>query len=196
MGLLRTKVCPLLSPPYAPVLCYIGFWIWHAEAAEVENVDRNKVQKRLPWPFRFQVVIVIYDTCCTLTSICSVQLRDGQPFHDLHPPSQLFERCCTVLASEVKALLIRDENKVISQELRALWDVVFLGSCFVGFAEFDDEAVLDTEDCVGGFVGVVFEVEGPMAYQHSEDSLQVTVKRACLMELSIGSRWTYVIRWS
>lgn len=116
---------------------------------------------------------IIYDAHCILPCICSVQLRYGQPLHDLHPPSQLFERGCTVFASEVKALLIRDENKVISQELCALWDVVFLGSCFVGFAEFDDETVLDAEDCVGGLVGVVFEVEGTVAYQHSRDSLYV-----------------------
>lgn len=43
----------------------------------------------------------------------------------------------------------------------ALGDVVFLGDLGVCSGYVDDEGILDAEDGVRGFVGVVADVEGP-----------------------------------
>jgi hypothetical protein len=63
---------------------------------------------------------------------------------------------------QLTTLGLRDEDKVIRQQPRTPGNIVFRSETGIDFAQVDDQGVFDAEDGVGGFVGVVTEVESPI----------------------------------
>jgi hypothetical protein len=68
----------------------------------------------------------------------------------------------------------------------ALRDVILLGNLRSSLANINDEGILDTEDGIGGFVGIVTEVKSTGFF--------VSVYHA--NQTQLGERRTYVIKWS
>jgi hypothetical protein len=67
----------------------------------------------------------------------------------------------------------------------ALGDIILLRDFRTSLADVNGEGILDTEDGIGGFVGVIAEVEGTGFCQKSLRNKTETVRKG-----------TYVIKWS
>lgn len=79
--------------------------------------------------------------------------------HQLHLQPKLLHGVHRVLVAQLFRLLVGDEHKVVLEEKHALLDTVLLRRLGIDGAEVDNEALLNAEDGVGGFVGVSPHVE-------------------------------------
>lgn len=88
----------------------------------------------------------------------SVKIRNRQPIHNFHLPSQLVQRDLRVLGPQFARLSIRHKHKVIREQRMALWHIILLRDLSISLADINSQGIFDAKDSVRGFIGVAAEV--------------------------------------
>lgn len=90
-----------------------------------------------------------------------IQVWHRQPINNLNLPTQLIQRNLGIVRAQLASLLIGNKHKVVSEQSMAFRNIILLRQLRSNLSNINNERILYTEDCIGCFVRIVSEVEGP-----------------------------------
>ena len=140
--------------PSMPLIKFPFMEIWKAKNIQVIHIFITNFVQPSRVPLSHPKYSFIFNSMLML-----IQIRHRQSIHDLHLPTKSIKRNLGVLRAQLARLDIGNEYEVISEQSMALGDIILLGDLRSSLANVNDERILDAEDGIGGFVGIIAEVQ-------------------------------------